>query len=248
MARTRGNMKEFERDFRVPKIIKLEQNYRSHGNILDAANTLIRNNNGRLGKNLWTSEGQGEPIRVYNAPTDFDEAAFIVDEVKSLRAEGVALSQMALLYRSNAQSRVLEHALFNASLAYRVYGGMRFFERQEIKHALAYLRLIANPDDDNALLRVVNFPARGIGCADLEQLQDEARRQGSSLWAAMLQIRKDGPSFVPASEGSGAMLDASKGPDRTKRGVDGFVALIESTAPGLRKVATTGNRRTHAGA
>ena len=166
------------RGISYPKIIKLEQNYRSHGNILDAANTLIRNNNGRLGKNLWTSEGHGEPIRVYNAPTDFDEAAFIVEEVKSLHAEGVALSQMALLYRSNAQSRVLEHALFNAALAYRVYGGMRFFERQEIKHALAYLRLIANPDDDNALLRVVNFPARGIGVRSLEQLQDEAATPG----------------------------------------------------------------------
>ncbi|WP_090828796.1 UvrD-helicase domain-containing protein [Nitrosovibrio tenuis] len=203
-----GNMKEFERDFRVSKIIKLEQNYRSHGNILDAANALIRNNSGRLGKNLWTSEGHGEPIRVYNAATDFDEAAFIVEEVKSLHAEGVPLSQMALLYRSNAQSRVLEHALFNASLAYRVYGGMRFFERQEIKHALAYLRLIANPDDDNALLRVVNFPTRGIGLRGLEQLQDEAERQGSSLWSAML--------------GTG------KGPDRQKKGIPGFVALIDA--------------------
>ena len=160
------------------KIIKLEQNYRSHGNILNAANTLIRNNGGRLGKNLWTAEGQGEPIRVYNAPTDIDEAAFILDEVKSLHAEGVTLSQIALLYRSNAQSRVLEHALFNAALPYRVYGGMRFFERQEIKHALAYLRLIANPDDDNALLRVVNFPTRGIGLRSMEQLQDDALEQG----------------------------------------------------------------------
>jgi DNA helicase-2/ATP-dependent DNA helicase PcrA len=219
-------MKEFERDFRVPKIIKLEQNYRSHGNILDAANALIRNNNGRLGKNLWTSEGSGEPIRVYNALTDFDEAAFIVEEVKSLHRDGVALSQMAVLYRSNAQSRVLEHALFNASLAYRVYGGMRFFERQEIKHALAYLRLIANPDDDNALLRVVNFPARGIGSRTVEQLQDEAGRQGSSLWSAMLRFRKEGPSFAPTSVGSGAMPDAGKGPDRTKRGIPGFIALI----------------------
>jgi len=221
-----GNMREFERDFRVPKIIKLEQNYRSHGNILDAANALIRNNNGRLGKNLWTSEGSGEPIRVYNALTDFDEAAFIVEEVKSLHRDGVALSQMAVLYRSNAQSRVLEHALFNASLAYRVYGGMRFFERQEIKHALAYLRLIANPDDDNALLRVVNFPARGIGSRTVEQLQDEAGRQGSSLWSAMLRFRKEGPSFAPTSVGSGAMPDAGKGPDRTKRGIPGFIALI----------------------
>ena len=102
-----------------------------------------------------------------------------MEEVKSLHAEGVALSQMALLYRSNAQSRVLEHALFNAALPYRVYGGMRFFERQEIKHALAYLRLIVNPDDDNALLRVVNFPARGIGLRSMEQLQDDALAQGA---------------------------------------------------------------------
>ncbi|HEY6044730.1 MAG TPA: UvrD-helicase domain-containing protein [Nitrosospira sp.] len=210
-----GNMKEFERDFRIRKVIKLEQNYRSHGNILDAANSLIRNNNGRLGKNLWTSEGHGEPIRVYNAPTDLDEAAFIVEEVKSLHAEGVALSQMALLYRSNAQSRVLEHALFNAALAYRVYGGMRFFDRQEIKHALAYLRLIANPGDDNALLRVVNFPVRGIGVRSLEQLQDEAGRQGSSLWTVMLET------------GKGSDKGAGNGPDKQKKGIPGFVALID---------------------
>jgi DNA helicase-2/ATP-dependent DNA helicase PcrA len=211
-----GNMKEFERDFHIRKVIKLEQNYRSHGNILDAANSLIRNNNGRLGKNLWTSEGHGEPIRVYNAPTDFDEAAFIVEEVKSLHAEGVALSQMALLYRSNAQSRVLEHALFNAALAYRVYGGMRFFDRQEIKHALAYLRLIANPGDDNALLRVVNFPVRGIGVRSLEQLQDEAGRQGSSLWTVML------------GAGKGPDKGAGNGPDKQKKGIPGFVALIDA--------------------
>src|SRR5687768_8740982 len=224
-----GNMKEFERDFRISKVIKLEQNYRSHGNILNAANTLIRNNSGRLGKNLWTSEGHGEPIRVYNAPTDFDEAAFVVDEVKSLRAEGVGLSQMALLYRSNAQSRVLEHALFNASLPYRVYGGMRFFERQEIKHALAYLRLIANPDDDNALLRVVNFPARGIGMRSLEQLQDDARRQGGSLWGAMLQKCGRVAASTAETEGKAqARLDGSMGLDKVKKGVEGFVVLIES--------------------
>jgi DNA helicase-2/ATP-dependent DNA helicase PcrA len=226
-------MKEFERDFRIPKIIKLEQNYRSHGNILDAANALIRNNNGRLGKNLWTSEGHGEPIRVYNAPTDFDEAAFIVEEVKSLHREGVALAQMALLYRSNAQSRVLEHALFNASLAYRVYGGMRFFERQEIKHALAYLRLIASPDDDNALLRVVNFPARGIGSRTLEQLQDEASRQGSTLWRVMRQHCKPPSSTTGNGSSPAGTMDAPGGQDRTRRekGVPGFVALID----GLRE-------------
>lgn len=220
-----GNMKEFERDFRIPKIIKLEQNYRSHGNILNAANTLIRNNGGRLGKNLWTAEGQGEPIRVYNAPTDIDEAAFILDEVKSLRAEGVALSQIALLYRSNAQSRVLEHALFNASLPYRVYGGMRFFERQEIKHALAYLRLIANPDDDNALLRVVNFPTRGIGLRSLEQLQADAVQQGASIWKAML--KKCGAEVASAQDQAlDTGMDRRTG--KARKGVEGFVALVES--------------------
>ncbi|MGH8762129.1 MAG: UvrD-helicase domain-containing protein [Nitrosospira sp.] len=223
-----GNMRDFERDFRISKVIKLEQNYRSHGNILDAANTLIRNNSGRLGKNLWTSEGHGEPIRVYNAPTDFDEAAFIVDEVKALRAEGVALSQIALLYRSNAQSRVLEHALFNASLAYRVYGGMRFFERQEIKHALAYLRLIANPHDDNALLRIVNFPVRGIGLRSLELLQDEARRQGGSLWAAMRQKCNGAATVVSDSARIVTRPGGSREVTKPKKGVDAFVALIES--------------------
>ena len=182
-ART-GNMLDFENDFGVEKVIKLEQNYRSHGNILDAANALIRNNQARLGKNLWTSEGKGEPLRVYEAATDVDEAAYILDEVRALKNEGVALSDMALLYRSNAQSRVLEHALFNAGIAYRVYGGLRFFERQEIKHALAYLRLIANPEDDGALLRVINFPTRGIGNRTLEQIQVISERSGISLWQA----------------------------------------------------------------
>ncbi|MFN7085075.1 MAG: UvrD-helicase domain-containing protein [Burkholderiales bacterium] len=179
-----ANMQDLQRDFRIEKVIKLEQNYRSHGHILDAANALIRHNRRRLGKNLWTSEGKGEPLRVYEAATDFEEAAFIVEEVKALRAGGVALTDIAVLYRSNAQSRVLEHALFNAALPYRVYGGLRFFERQEIKHALAYLRLAANHDDDSALLRVINFPARGIGSRSLEQLQALARERGISLWAA----------------------------------------------------------------
>ena len=179
-----ANMQDLQRDFRIEKVIKLEQNYRSHGHILDAANALIRHNRRRLGKNLWTSEGKGEPLRVYEAATDIEEAGFIVDEVKMLRAAGVALADVAVLYRSNAQSRVLEHALFNAGLPYRVYGGLRFFERLEIKHALAYLRLAANQDDDGALLRVINFPARGIGSRSLEQLQETARGRGVSLWAA----------------------------------------------------------------
>jgi DNA helicase-2/ATP-dependent DNA helicase PcrA len=168
-------MLDFETDFGVEKVIKLEQNYRSHGNILDAANALIRNNRARLGKNLWTSEGKGELLRGYEAATDVEEASYILDEVRALKNEGVNLSDMALLYRSNAQSRVLEHALFNAGIAYRVYGGLRFFERQEIKHALAYLRLLANPQDDGALLRVINFPTRGIGNRTLEQIQASPR-------------------------------------------------------------------------
>ena len=223
-----GNMKDFERDFHISEIIKLEQNYRSHGNILDAANTLIRNNSGRLDKNLWTSEGDGELLRVYNAPTDLDEAAFIVKEIKSLEEEGIKLSQIGLLYRSNAQSRVLEHALFNASLSYRVYGGLRFFERQEIKHALAYLRMIANPNDDNALLRIINFPARGIGARSLEQLQDSAKEKGGSLWQAAIENRGGvalnqglkGGNLVPNIENRAAGIP--------KKGLNSFVFLIES--------------------
>jgi len=179
-----ANMAEFEREFAHGNVIKLEQNYRSHGHILTAANTLIAQNAHRLGKNLWTAEGDGEPIRIYEAYSDQDEASFVVDEAKTLNREGVAFSDMALLYRSNAQSRVLEHALFSAGVAYRVYGGLRFFERQEIKHALAYLRLLTNPEDDGAFLRVVNFPTRGIGARTLEQLADAAARSGASLWQA----------------------------------------------------------------
>jgi DNA helicase-2/ATP-dependent DNA helicase PcrA len=182
-----ANMQHFERDFaggRPVQLIKLEQNYRSHGHILDAANALIRHNRARLGKELWTSEGKGEPVRAFAAPTDLDEAAFVVDVVKGLSDEGIPLSEIALLYRSNAQSRVLEHALFGAGLPYRVWGGMRYFERAEVKHALAYLRLVAQPEDDGALLRVVNFPPRGIGARTLEQLQDVARGRGTSLWQA----------------------------------------------------------------
>ncbi|MGE5143521.1 MAG: UvrD-helicase domain-containing protein, partial [Acidobacteriota bacterium] len=183
-----ANMQHFERDFgtaELPvKLIKLEQNYRSHGTILDAANALIRHNKTRLGKELWTADAQGEPVRAFAAPSDVDEAAFIVDVVKGLIDEGVSPAEIAVLYRSNAQSRVLEHALFNAGMPYRVYGGMRFFERAEVKHALAYLRLVAAPDDDGAFLRVVNFPPRGVGARTLETLQEQARGGGTSLWQA----------------------------------------------------------------
>ena len=183
-----GNMRDFEREFKVANVIRLEQNYRSHGNILDAANAIIKNNEDRLGKNLWTDAGAGEPIRVFEAHSDLDEARWIVDEIRALARDGFARSEIALLYRSNAQSRVLEHALFSAGLPYRVYGGLRFFERQEIKHALAYLRLIANAEDDTSFARVVNFPARGIGARSVEQLQDAAKAAGSSLFAAIASV------------------------------------------------------------
>jgi DNA helicase-2/ATP-dependent DNA helicase PcrA len=169
-----GNMNEFLRDFGVREVVKLEQNYRSQGCILEAANAVIAQNKARLGKNLWTAEGRGEPIRIFAAASDEEEARFVVDEVKQLNREGTALADMALLYRSNAQSRILEHALFRAGIAYKVYGGLRFFERQEVKHALAYLRVAANADDDTAFSRVVNFPPRGIGARSVEQLQEAA--------------------------------------------------------------------------
>ncbi|WP_374604616.1 UvrD-helicase domain-containing protein [Niveibacterium sp.] len=180
-----GNMRDFEREFAVKSVIRLEQNYRSHGNILDAANAIIANNSRRLGKNLWTEAGAGEPIRLYEALTDMDEARWIVEEIQSLIRDGAARSDIALLYRSNAQSRVLEHQLFSTGIPYRVYGGLRFFERQEIKHALAYLRLIANADDDTAFARVVNFPTRGIGARSLELLADSARTYNTSLYATV---------------------------------------------------------------
>ncbi len=201
-----GNMRDFETDFNVQSVVKLEENYRSHSNILDAANAIISHNKNRLGKNLWTSAGAGEPVRVYQAYNDNDEAQFIVDEIKMLHAEGTELGEMAMLYRSNAQSRVLEHALFSANLPYRVYGGLRFFERAEIKHALAYMRLIANANDDTALLRVINFPARGIGARSLEQLQEAARAQNCSLWQAAINKVGNGKAGG--------------------KGIDGFVALI----------------------
>ncbi len=180
-----GNLAEFEKEYSRGKVIRLEQNYRSQGNILDAANALISNNTKRLGKNLWTSAGQGDPLRVFQGDSDADEARFIAEEVGALRREGMRLVDIAVLYRSNAQSRVLEHALFGATIPYRVYGGLRFFERAEVKHALAYLRLIANSSDDNSFLRVANFPPRGIGARSMEQLQDAAKQKGVSLFAAV---------------------------------------------------------------
>ncbi len=183
-----ANMAAFEREYRVANLIKLEQNYRSHGHILDAANALIAHNARRLGKNLWTDAGHGEPLRIYESMTDSQEAQWLIEEIRGLVGDGSARADIAVLYRSNAQSRVIEHALFSAGLPYRVYGGLRFFERAEVKHALAYLRLLENPDDDGAFLRVVNLPARGIGARSLEALQDAARAAGTSLYRAVAAV------------------------------------------------------------
>ena len=180
-----GNMAAFEREFRVEQVIKLERNYRSFGNILDAANELISRNSKRLGKNLRTEAGAGEPVRVRESTSDFAEAQWFVEEAQQLHREGTPRNDIALLYRSNAQSRVMESALFNAGVPYKVYGGLRFFERAEVKHALSYLRLIENPSDDTSFLRVVNFPTRGIGARSIEQLQDAARASGRSLYQSV---------------------------------------------------------------
>src|SRR5690554_4265789 len=180
-----GNMADFERDYAHGNVIRLEQNYRSYGHILDSANALIAHNSARLGKNLWTAQGEGEPVRVIEQPSDLMEAQWVVDEIKALINDGSLRHEVAVLYRSNAQSRVIEHALFSAGIPYKVYGGLRFFERQEVKHALAYLRLMDNPHDDTSWLRVVNFPTRGIGARSLEQLADMARERNTSLFRAV---------------------------------------------------------------
>jgi len=183
-----GNMAAFEREFHVKNRIKLEQNYRSHGHILDAANAIISNNVDRLGKNLHTDAGQGELIRIMETSSDIQEALWLVEQTKDMIRQGISSNDIAILYRSNAQSRAIEHALFSAKLPYRVYGGQRFFERAEIKHAIAYLQLIDNPHNDSAFLRVMNFPTRGIGAKGQESLLDAARQYGISLYAAIPYI------------------------------------------------------------
>ncbi len=202
-----GNMSAFEREFRVDHVIKLERNYRSFGHILDSANALISRNSRRLGKNLRTEAGQGEPVRVYEATSDFAEAQWLIEEAQQLHRDGTARSDIAVLYRSNAQSRVIESGLFNAGIPYKVYGGLRFFERAEVKHALSYLRLIENPNDDTSFLRVVNFPTRGIGARTLEQLQDAARASGRSLSQSVGALSGKGGANVQAFV---AMVDAMR--------------------------------------
>jgi DNA helicase-2/ATP-dependent DNA helicase PcrA len=178
------NLQQFRRDYPHAQLVKLEQNYRSTGTILKAANALIANNSGRLGKNLWTSGADGERVKLYAAFNERDEADFVVNRIRDWVERGGARSEVAVLYRSNAQSRVFEEAFLNARMPYRVYGGLRFFERAEIKDALAYLRLIASRADDTSFERVVNLPTRGIGARTLEQLRETARAKGTSLWMA----------------------------------------------------------------
>ena len=164
--------------------MRLEQNYRSTGNILKAANTLIANNEGRLGKELWTQDPEGEAISVYSAYNEQDEARFICSQIQGWIKDGNKANEAAILYRSNAQSRELEEALLRVGMPYRIYGGFRFYERQEIRNAMAYLRLVSSRDDDAAMERVINTPTRGIGNKTLESLRLLARQESLSLWRA----------------------------------------------------------------
>ena len=183
------NVQKFLKDFTVPdgnaaRTIRLEQNYRSSANILDAANAVIAHNPGRLGKKLWTDSGSGEPIDLYAAYNEIDEARFVVERLRQWVRDGGSHGDVAILYRSNAQSRAFEEALLSEQVPYRVYGGQRFFERAEIKDTLAYLRLVANRSDDAAFERAVNTPARGIGQRTLDEVRQRARADGAPLWVA----------------------------------------------------------------
>lgn len=203
------NIEKFTLEFPSVNTIRLEQNYRSTKTILEASNTLIANNTERMGKELWTDGNVGEPISVYSAYNELDEARFAVNKIKEWQENGGALNDAAILYRNNAQSRVLEEALIQAGLPYRIYGGMRFFERQEIRDALSYLRLMANRNDDAAFERVVNTPTRGLGDKTLETIRRAARDRGCTMWEASL-----------------AMLDEQVLPGRAAGALSRFVELI----------------------
>ncbi|MFC2991794.1 DNA helicase II [Halomonas tibetensis] len=186
------NIRRFEREFTETKTVRLEQNYRSTSAILEAANALISHNTERMGKDLWTAGSRGEPISVFSGFNDLDEARFIVDTIREKVEEGFNRREIAILYRSNAQSRVIEESLIRQGVPYRIYGGHRFYERLEIKNALAYLRLLLNRDDDASLERVINVPARGIGTRTVEILRIRARESGVSLWQALHDGLADG--------------------------------------------------------
>jgi DNA helicase-2/ATP-dependent DNA helicase PcrA len=182
------NIHHFERDFSNTRVIRLEQNYRSTGTILKAANALIDNNQSRLGKELWTESSDGEPITYYSAYNEKDEARFVIDRIESWVADGRSRNEVAVLYRSNAQSRQFEETLVARGMPYRVYGGLRFFERAEIKDTLAYLRMISSPTADNAFERTVNNPPRGIGQKTIDEIRACARTRATSLWDASLEL------------------------------------------------------------
>ncbi len=216
------NILKFEKDFPDTRMLRLEQNYRSTGNILKAANALIANNSTRLGKNLWTSGADGLPLRVYAAYNEQDEAQFVMDQIRHWQEQGGARHDVAVLYRSNAQSRVFEERLLAEAIPYRVYGGPRFFERQEIKDALAYLRLLENRDDDASFERIINLPVRGIGTRTLDSLREASRRQNLPLWRVLCQLldSKDAPARVSGALGGFTKLVDDM--DKAVRGLDLF--------------------------
>jgi DNA helicase-2/ATP-dependent DNA helicase PcrA len=207
------NLTRFSRDYPAAKMYRLEQNYRSTGNILKAANKLISNNTGRLGKNLWTSGADGDRIKLYAAFNERDEAEFVMNRIREWMNHGGLRREVAILYRSNAQSRAFEEAFLSARIPYKVYGGLRFFERAEIKDALAYLRLVSSRADDASFERVVNLPTRGIGAKSLDVIRDQAKAAGSSLWTAAAHCVADG-ALGPKAEAA----------------VNGFLKLIDQLA------------------
>ena len=213
------HIQRFRKDFPGTRVVKLEQNYRSTATILNAANAVIANNSARLGKNLWTEGAEGEMIRVYSAYNERDEADFVIGRLRDWIEQGNARADAAILYRSNAQSRVLEEGLINARIPYRVYGGLRFFERAEIKDALAYLRLISNRDDDSSFERIVNKPTRGIGARTAESMRAYARANACSLWRAAGAIASD-ELQGRASSAVNAFLSLMERLARETRGLD----------------------------
>ena len=205
------NIHQYTADFPDAEMIRLEQNYRSTGGILKAANALIANNSGRLGKELWTDMGEGEPLTLYAAYNEHDEARYVVETIESLIKQGNARNEIAILYRSNAQSRVLEEALLRERIPYRIYGGQRFFERAEIKNAMAYLRLLEGRGNDAALERVINVPPRGIGEKTVEAIRDHARHSQLSMWEAMCQLLAAKALKGRAASALGAFIELIEG-------------------------------------
>jgi DNA helicase-2/ATP-dependent DNA helicase PcrA len=201
------NVRHFTRDFPKVQTVRLEQNYRSTGNILAAANTLIANNEGRMGKNLWTEDAEGEPIRVYAAYNEQDEARFVVNQIEQWIADGRQAEESAIIYRTTAQSRLFEEYLLRQGVPYRVYGGLRFFERAEIKDALAYLRLVQNPNDDAAFERVINVPTRGIGQKTVATLREQSREADLPLWQAAVAALEQGVLSGRARTTVGAFVE-----------------------------------------